>query len=91
MSSKKVKESREALEIAVNKVKETQAILEAAHKEEEDILSKATDQINNLLQVNNLFCGAIILKEDLLSIIDLALTSNGEPVTIPFKLYFNPT
>jgi uncharacterized DUF497 family protein len=86
--ARKSKAVSDELKKAQEKAKQIEQLLELAETEEKNQLEKAEKAIGEIAEKNNLFCGVILTKKDVVSIISLALDS-GENIRIPFKLYFN--
>lgn len=86
---RKSKEITEKLDEAKSKFEELVELQKQAEKEEIDIIEKTTSEISKIADEKNMFCGVVLSKQDIISIVDLALKSGGESVKIPFKLYYN--
>jgi hypothetical protein len=84
--ARKSKAVSEELKKAQEKARQIEQLLAIAEKEEAEKLENATQQINEICEANNLFCGIVLTTQDLLGVIQLALESN-ENVTIPFRVY----
>jgi hypothetical protein len=81
--AKELAEQKERLEA-------TEKLRQEAIKEEQEFLAELTSNINKIGDDNGLFIGIVLSKEDIVSIIDLALRTN-ESVKIPFNLYLKET
>jgi len=80
--------TRKQAEEALERFKQSNALLEEAEKEEGAIVERTQKAVEEICTKENLFCGVILSKEDIIGIIQLAFKTN-EPVKIPFALYFN--
>lgn len=85
---KKTKELQDKYDELSIKAKELEILLEESKKEELDLLKKIKEDIKNLEEDNNLFCGVVLTKEDIINIFKLFLEKEDN-VKIPFNLYFN--
>jgi predicted nuclease with TOPRIM domain len=60
-------------------------------KKIEDKEKELTDATRKLIddecEKNEMFCGVILAKDDILTILDLHMTT-GEPVSVPYAIYF---
>lgn len=86
----KLKEAEERLHQEELKRQEIEKLVEEADKEERDNYELTRSQIQALADEKGFFCGAILQKEDILSLVDIAITSK-EKIQIPFNLYFKET
>lgn len=77
----------ENLKKAKQQLEEAEKLAQEARLEEENTLKEAEDSINSILDANEMFCGVILQKQDVVSILQIALETN-EKIKIPFKLYF---
>ncbi len=55
---------------------------------ENRLINKISTAIDEMCNEEEIFCGVIITKDDLLRIIE-AMINNNAPVKIPYTLYFN--
>lgn len=74
------------LEQALARVEEVKQIQQQAIDEEKNILESTENQIKELCEQHDLFCGIILTTPDLLTIIQMAIESK-EQINIPFRLY----
>jgi len=84
--ARKSKAVSEELKKAQEKARQIEQLLAIAEKEEAEKLENATQQINEICEESNLFCGIVLTTQDLLGVVQLALESK-ENVTIPFRVY----
>lgn len=59
-----------------------------AQEEEKKLLENTKEQIKDVCKEHNIFCGIVLSKQDLLNIIELAITKKEE-IKIEFQLYMN--
>ncbi|HSW67351.1 MAG TPA: hypothetical protein VLH16_02100 [Bacteroidales bacterium] len=78
--NKEVEQARERLA-------EMERLKLEADTEEKALLDAIEAEIKDIADRNDMFCGAILGKEDIVSIVQLALNTGGQ-VQIPFKLYY---
>ena len=83
--SKLVKQEAEKL---VAKLKEIEVLAAEADMEESAKMEVARHTIDSVCEKDNIFCGVILSREDIMNIISLAIETQ-ESVKIPFNLYFN--
>lgn len=82
-----IKAQEELLKIQ-EKLRETEELLKLAGEERENLRLDLLKQINDLAESNNMFCGIILDTNNLLAVIQMAITSK-ENIKIPIQLYFN--
>lgn len=73
---------------AKQRLEEFEKLEKEAQDEEAARVQNVEQSIAKICTDNNMFCGIILTKQDIVSVVSLALESN-ENVRIPFKLYFN--
>jgi hypothetical protein len=71
----------------LEKVAELERLQAEAEAEEKQKIESATSSIETIASDIEMFCGVILSQQDIVAVVDLALKT-GEPVKIPFKLYF---
>jgi hypothetical protein len=71
----------------LEKVAELERLQAEAEAEEKQKIEDATASIEMIASGIEMFCGVILSQQDIVAVVDLALKT-GEPVKIPFKLYF---
>jgi aspartokinase len=84
---RKTKQINEELTAQATKLQELQKLKEEAEKEEKEKIESVTKQVEQIGIDNGMFIGVILTKQDLLAVLDMAL-STGENVTIPARAYF---
>lgn len=86
--SKKSNELKEkALELK-KQAEEAIALLKQAEEEEAQLIKDTETKIKEIADANNVYCGVILTKEDILGIVSLAIDTN-ENIKIPFRIYPN--
>ena len=55
---------------------------------ETKLLESTKEEISNILESNNIFCGVILNKDDIAELVKIAIEAGGT-IKIPFNLYFN--
>ena len=86
--SKSVAAKKRALE-AERRFKEAQKEVEKAQQEEKELLESGQKQVEEICNKNQLFCGIILRKEDVISLVTIAIENGGKAIKIPFKLYID--
>lgn len=87
MERKTKKINIEKLE-AKKRLEEIEKLEQEAQAEEISKVQSIEQSITKICTDNEMFCGIILTKQDILAIVEIAMQS-GENVKIPFKLYFN--
>lgn len=87
MSRKSLKVQKEYEKLA-KEAQEALEKLEEENKKEKEFLATLTEEINQRMEKEDLFCGVVIGKEDAINIIKL-LMEGKDSVKIPFNLYYN--
>jgi len=88
MGRKSTKLSEEKLK-AMKALSDLEEQEEKAVKEESEELKTIEEAINKLVEAKKMFCGVILSKDDILSILSLSIDNKGENIKIPFKVYYN--
>jgi hypothetical protein len=86
--ARKSKAVQKELKKAQEKAREIERLLEEAEKEDNAKKEAAEKAIKAIEKESDLFCGVILGRDDLLSVLKLMMET-GESIKIPFKLYFN--
>ncbi len=84
---KKRNEILSEMEETKKRLAEIERLAEEEEQESIKILEDATNRIKAITEEKELFCGAVLTKDDILQIVAMAMSTN-ENITIPFKLYF---
>lgn len=74
----------------VEQLEETNKLLQLANEEEIQFIDGIKSQINKITTDNDMFCGVILSKHDILGILDIMLTT-GESVKVGYNIYYNET
>lgn len=85
---RKSKTTKEELRKTEEKLKEIEELNRLAENEDQEKLISISGQILQIASDNEMFCGVILTKKDILAIVDLAMRSKDETVSIPFQVYF---
>lgn len=83
---KKTKELRKSLKDAEEARKAAEEALALAEKENQELVQSVKEQISQLAEENDLFCGVILSHQALVEIFALALKT-GESIKIEFGLF----
>jgi len=84
---RKIKEISEELKKAQERLEEVERLKLEAETEEKALFTKIELEINTITELNDMFCGVVLNREDIVAIVDIALKT-GEPVKVPFRLYY---
>jgi len=91
----KIKEAEAAIQAEIERQKEAEREFMEAQQQIKDAeladianLEATKDRILSICEEEGFFCGMILTKEDILSIVSLAI-DNKDNIKIPFVLYFN--
>jgi len=90
-----IKEAEAAIQAEIERQKEAEREFMEAQQQIKDAeladianLEATKDRILSICEEEGFFCGMILTKEDILSIVSLAI-DNKDNIKIPFVLYFN--
>lgn len=76
------------LKEATDKLEEVKRLEALAKEEELARVQSIKDKINILCSEEEMFCGVILSKEDVLAIVQMAIDTKDN-IKIPYTLYFN--
>lgn len=85
--ARKSKEINEELKKVQEKLEEVEKLKQEAEAEEKALFEIAETEIKTIADKNDMFCGVILNRDDIVAVVDIALKT-GESVKIPFKLYY---
>jgi hypothetical protein len=77
---------------AIKELEELEALAITAGENEKKLLDETSGKIDEICKTNDLFCGAVLTRKDILAILDMAFkTPETESITLKYQLYFNET
>ena len=86
--ARKSKEKTATADAMRKQLERIQAEAEQEQQAEIRVLEDTEKQINEIIGKEDLFCGVILTPQDVLSVVEMAMTVK-ENIKIPFKLYYN--
>ena len=86
--ARKSEEMKRQLWETAARLQEVNQLVAEAETEEKALLEKAEQRVRDI-EKDGYFIGAILHKQDLLAILDLALTSKEDVVRVPARVYFS--
>ena len=90
MARKKIKQTQEKLDKIKLEAEELTSQLKDAEDKEQELLNETTEKINVICKEAEYFCGVVLTKQDLLTVIDMAIETKDN-IRIPFRLYIDET
>ena len=84
---RKTKQMNQELLKAQERLAEVEKLKIEAELEEKKQFDNIRQQIENIAEQNNMFCGIILSTQDIVAVIDIAFKT-GEAVKIPFNIYY---
>lgn len=80
---------RQAAELQ-KRIDDAEEVAKIAEEEELELYENTMAHINKLCKETGYFCGVVLTKQDLLTVIDMAIETKDN-IRIPFRLYIDET
>lgn len=85
---RKSKATKDELIKTAERLREIEELNRIAEEEDAVRLNLISDQISKIADDNDMFCGVMLTRQDIIAIIDLSMRTKEEAVKIPFRVYF---